>query len=174
MHFGAGFINIWLSIKFADVKSNFPPLAMRKSISEQSSQSNRFKQEVMMPLERAESPQRRRVVGRSSISAIPPPPPDIIFSPRSESDNKGAVTKRSESLCDVLCNSYKFVVNYGVFEPNFEWLPCEVHNKSRDTLLIPSDSSSIKLGKSICNRLSSVSREANRKTFPRKINKLRH
>lgn len=33
-----------------------------------------------------------------------------------------------EAYSDELCNSYKFVVNYGVFEQNFEWLPIEVNS----------------------------------------------
>lgn len=102
---------------------------MLQPTSEQSVQSNRFYCEVMKPLESAESPQRLRVVGRSSISSIPPPDPALIYTLKRESDTKsdGSASKKSETLSDALCNSYKFVVNYGVFEANFEWLPCEVN-----------------------------------------------
>lgn len=98
---------------------------MKKSISEH---SNRFKLEVMLPLESIESPPSGRGAGRSSFSAIPPPNPAIIFAPKCETVDKQQekAPSESENLCNMLCNSYKFVVNYGVFEPNFEWLPCEV------------------------------------------------
>lgn len=99
---------------------------MGKSISEH---SNKLKLDTMKPLESDESSPRRRVTGRSSISSIPPPNPATLYVPKCATEKKKdeKPTPASESLCDVLCNSYKFVVNYGIFEPNFEWLPCEVN-----------------------------------------------
>jgi hypothetical protein len=97
---------------------------MRKSICEH---SNRFKLGEMMCLETSEKSEKSRKSGRSSINAIPPPDPAIIFSPKPVvKAQEATVTNESENLCDSLCNSFKFVVNYGVFEPNFEWMPCEV------------------------------------------------
>lgn len=82
----------------------------------------------MKPLESEENLQRRRAIGRSSLSSIPPADLKTIFAPKKPVEQKIAENppKESEVLCDALCNSYKFVVNYGVFEPNFEWMPCEV------------------------------------------------
>jgi outer membrane phospholipase A len=93
-----------------------------------SEQSNRFKLDFMMPLKKAETKGSEKQVvkkGRSSITAIPTPDPKNIFNKIPEKINTEPEEK-SENLSDSLCNSYKFVVNYGVFEPNFEWLPCEV------------------------------------------------
>ncbi|CRK86973.1 CLUMA_CG000786, isoform A [Clunio marinus] len=93
-------------------------------------QSIKFKQQMMKSAESDEnSSQRVRKTGRSSISSIPPPNPVIVRSSKENSAKNKALeeaTKKSENLCDVLCNSYKFVVNYGVFESNFEWMPCEI------------------------------------------------
>lgn len=81
-----------------------------------------------MPLESKEEPKKARAVGRSSLSSIPPINLSNIFNYKPE-QKIVEVTQKSETLCDALCNSYKFVVNYGVFEPNFEWMPCEVKKK---------------------------------------------
>lgn len=96
---------------------------MNESASEQ---LNRIKLDVMLPLEnRDESPPKKH--GRLSIGSIPPIDPSIIYTQKRAVQKKTEnQTTESESLGDVLCNSYKFVVNYGVFEPNFEWLPEEV------------------------------------------------
>lgn len=101
-----------------------PSVVMRKSTSEQ---SNKFKLESMMPLQNSgtESTKKRQTKGRSSIAAIPPPDPKIIFT-KKEGKKKEEPEVKTETLNDELCNSFKFVVNYGVFESNFEWLPCEV------------------------------------------------
>lgn len=95
---------------------------MKKSTSEQ---SNRFKLEVMLPLEVCEKNLPKKH-GRTSLSSIPPINPSIIYNQKREVQEKTENEIESESLGDKLCNSYKFVVNYGVFEPNFEWLPEEV------------------------------------------------
>ena len=76
-----------------------------------------------------EQAERRRPASalKPSIAAIPPPDPTVIF--QSKVEKKVEViepVKETEKLCAELCNSYKFVVNNGVYEPNFEWLPCEV------------------------------------------------
>lgn len=100
-----------------------PSVVMRKATSEQSKQ---FKLEKMKPLENieTESSKKLRAKGRSSIKAIPAPDPKIIYKKKEIKKKEPEIV--DETLSDVLCNSYKFVVNYGVFESNFEWLPCEV------------------------------------------------
>lgn len=80
-----------------------------------------------MPLETEENHQKKRGTGRPSLTSIPPVDLSLILTQKKKvSDKNEIVVNESESLCDVLCNSYKFVVNYGVFEQNFEWLPMEV------------------------------------------------
>lgn len=103
---------------------------MQKSTSEQ---SNRFKLNVMSSLEREEEvTTKKKTAGRSSLHSIPPVNLKDIFNCKPEESKKvEAVVEQSENLCDVLCNSYKFVVNYGVFEANFEWMPFEVRKLSR-------------------------------------------
>jgi FMN-dependent NADH-azoreductase len=70
-------------------------------------------------------------VKRTSINSIPLPDINQIlkqkFEPKEE-ESKEEIKKVDEKteLCGELCSSYKFVVNYGVFEQNFEWLPQEV------------------------------------------------
>jgi hypothetical protein len=81
----------------------------------------------MLPLENADKSIKVKKAGRSSLGAIPPADLSMIFKPKpAVLKEPEAPKKEIESLGDILCNSYKFVVNYGVFEPNFEWLPCEV------------------------------------------------
>lgn len=97
-----------------------------------SEQCNRFMLKVMKPLEKEESPQEVRKSGRSSFSSIPPPDLSVIFKKKTKQKTIEVVEEvkpQSENLIHELCNSYKFVVNYGVFEPNFEWLPLEVSEK---------------------------------------------
>jgi hypothetical protein len=100
---------------------------MNLSISEQ---SNRFKLGKMSTLETADHPYaiKPKKVGRSSVGAIPPPDPSVMYNPKPvvKKEIPVVATKESEKLCKLLCDGYKFVVNYGVFEPNFEWLPSEV------------------------------------------------
>lgn len=79
----------------------------------------------MLPLEVCDKNLPKKY-GRTSLSSIPPINPSIIYNQRREVQEKSENEIESESLGDKLCNSYKFVVNYGVFEPNFEWLPEEV------------------------------------------------
>lgn len=107
---------------------------MRKSFSDQ---SNRFYLEVMMPLEADEAtkPVPNRSI-RSSLSAIPAPNLATILAKKLEEvkkceDEVEVEVGENETLRNLMCNGYKFVVNYGVFEPNFEWLPCEVKNEKR-------------------------------------------
>lgn len=96
----------------------------------------RFKLESMVNLERTEedaSAKKSRAAGRSSLSSIPPPDPAIIFNQKAAAKVKKEppppepeTPPKVKSLCDILCSAPKLVVNYGVFEPNFEWMPFEV------------------------------------------------
>lgn len=106
----------------------------------------------MKPLESEQTLQRRRVVGRSALSSIPPPDPKNMFAPKKQVEQKIAEDppEESEALCDVLCNSYKFVVNYGVFEPNFEWMPCEVKRSNPPSASITANGKSFNDIKSFC------------------------
>jgi hypothetical protein len=66
---------------------------------------------------------------RCSFFSIPPPKLDKIYQQilTIQKKSKEEVEKeKEETLADELCNAYRFVVNYGVFESNFEWLPNEV------------------------------------------------
>lgn len=109
---------------------------MKKSISEHSNRvrATKKKEEVakVQPKEENEKIHGR---GRSSINAIPLPTIEAIYTAaivKAESapviDNKKKNESKSECeiLRNELCSAYKFVVNYGVFEPNYEWLPHEV------------------------------------------------
>jgi hypothetical protein len=67
--------------------------------------------------------------GRCSFFSIPPPKLDNIYKQITTIQKKSKEEEqkeKEESLNDELCNAYRFVVNYGVFEANFEWLPNEV------------------------------------------------
>lgn len=68
--------------------------------------------------------------GRCSFFSIPPPKLNNIYKQittiQKKSKEEILIEKKKESLADELCNAYRFVVNYGVFEANFEWLPNEV------------------------------------------------
>lgn len=69
---------------------------------------------------------------RSSISSIPLP--DLKQIAKFAKERRGSKENlepiqpidEREMLRGELCSAYKFVVNYGVFEQNFEWLPEEV------------------------------------------------
>lgn len=98
-------------------------------------QSNRFKLGVMTPLETQEKSEKIIKAGRSSFSSIPPVDLSKVLSQRAQQKNVEPIVPQIENLCDSLCNSYKFVVNYGVFEPNFEWLPLEVGLSVKSALL---------------------------------------
>lgn len=90
-----------------------------------SEQSSRFKLEAKMPLENEGTKKKKRVVARPSITSIPSVDLAMLLAQRKKSPEKSEiVVTQSESLCDVLCNSHKFAMNY--FEQNFEWLPMEV------------------------------------------------
>ena len=81
----------------------------------------------MKPLESEEKPQKKRSAGRPSLTSIPSVDLSALLAQRKKTPEKvEIVADESEDLRNVLCNSYKFVVNYGVFEQNFEWLPMEV------------------------------------------------
>lgn len=106
---------------------------MKKAMSEHSKRLKQQKiakknceNEAPPPVEQ-EKP-RRRAIGRTSIAAIPPPDPTVPFVRKTEEkkEDEKIVVNENEKLCSELCSSYKFVVNNGVFEQNFEWLPCEV------------------------------------------------
>ena len=101
---------------------------MRKSTSVE---STRFELDFMMPLQKAETNnlEKRPKKGRSSIAAIPAPDPKLVYKKPIEKKIE-VPEEESENLCSSLCDSFKFVVNYGIFEQNFEWLPCEVKLKS--------------------------------------------
>ena len=96
-----------------------------KSLSRK--ESNWFKLDFMMPLQKTETKnlEKRPIKKRSSIAAIPAPDLKLILSKPIEK-KKEEPEDKSENLCSSLCSSFKFVVNYGIFEQNFEWLPCEV------------------------------------------------
>lgn len=94
----------------------------------------------MMPLEtdEATNPTKSRST-RSSLSSIPPANLANIFAKKLQEVKKCEVEAEvevepgeNETLRNNMCNGYKFVVNYGVFEPNFEWLPCEVTKRGDD------------------------------------------
>lgn len=67
---------------------------------------------------------------RSSIDSIPLP--DLKLIAKYAAQRRGSKEKvekiidERQELRDELCSAYKFVVNYGIFEQNFEWLPQEV------------------------------------------------
>lgn len=85
----------------------------------------------MLPLECGDEVSKNSKAGRSKLNSIPAMSIANIFNIKAEDKKKREelAVKQSEKLCDELCNSYKFVVNYGVFEANFEWLPLEVNRK---------------------------------------------
>lgn len=123
--------NLKLSRKWSSQKTL---VFMNISIREQ---SNKFKLGIMPPaVESADHPYaiKPKKVGRSSVGTIPTPDPSVIYNPKPVAKKKipVEVPKESEKLCKELCSSYKFVVNYGVFEPNFEWLPSEVRKANCD------------------------------------------
>lgn len=107
---------------------------MKKSISEQAKRIRSFakKQEVAKapPKEESDKTPGR---GRSSINSIPMPTLQDVYTTtliKAEAELEASVKKeepkKEANLNDELCNAFRFVVNYGVFEPNFEWLPHEV------------------------------------------------
>lgn len=67
---------------------------------------------------------------RSSINSIPLPDLQQIAkfakARRGSKEKVEQIIDERELLRGELCSAYKFVVNYGVFEQNFEWLPQEV------------------------------------------------
>lgn len=85
--------------------------------------------EVQKAIKEGES---ERGKGRSSLSAIPPPKIEQIYNnaaqqkSNNEMESYAKVEDENEKIRNELCNAYKFLVNYGHFEPNFEWLPMEV------------------------------------------------
>lgn len=102
-------------------------------MSNSSSSVRKFKLDKMAELKRVrkqevateESPAR----GRCSFFSIPPPKLDKIYQQIATTQKKSkeeVAKEKEETLADELCNAYRFVVNYGVFEANFEWLPNEV------------------------------------------------
>lgn len=72
-------------------------------------------------------------VKRSSINSIPLPDLNQIVKLQNEPKEPKEEIKKVDEISELrgeLCNSYKFVVNYGVFEQNFEWLPQEVSGRT--------------------------------------------
>lgn len=67
---------------------------------------------------------------RSSIGSIPLPDLKLIAKlleeRRNSKESVMPIVDEKMELNGEMCNAYKFVVNYGVFEQNFEWLPQEV------------------------------------------------
>lgn len=67
---------------------------------------------------------------RNSIDSIPLPDLKLIVQLAKERRNSKEIVvpivDEKQQLSSELCNAYKFVVNYGIFEQNFEWLPQEV------------------------------------------------
>lgn len=102
-------------------------VTMKKSISEVRNRAQSIKK-----VDTEASPNEHRIKGRSSLNSIPLPKMEQIYTAaltRPESpkdDKKDPIKTECEQLRNELCSAYKFVVNYGVFEPNFEWLPNEV------------------------------------------------
>lgn len=95
---------------------------MKNSSSEHSKKINRD------AMKDSENESRLRSTGRSSIATIPLPEKIIIPIPKREFTSIEPIRDKSEEerLREEMCNSYRFLVNYGVFESNFEWLPFEV------------------------------------------------
>jgi hypothetical protein len=92
----------------------------------------KFKLDKMAELKRknVKEQSQERVRGRSSFFSIPPPKLDNIYrqitTVQKFSKEELDEQKKKEDLATQLCNAYRFVVNYGVFEANFEWMPNEV------------------------------------------------
>lgn len=69
---------------------------------------------------------------RCSFFSIPPPSLENIYKQITTTQKKTMEEEKkvkeglTTQMCNSMCNSYRFVVNYGVFEANFEWLPNEV------------------------------------------------
>lgn len=125
-------ISLSLSISFRFIDS----VEMQNSKCEHSNQFKRKRNmKEILKVSKDESAEqvseKNHGKGRSSINSIPPPKIENLFT---TSLKIGAVAKsedekvpeESENIRNELCNAYRFVVNYGVFEPNFEWLPHEV------------------------------------------------
>lgn len=100
---------------------------MSASSGEQS--IRKFKLDKMAELKTKEK-KVERVRGRSSFFSIPPPKLDNIyrqiFTEQKFTKEEVEEQKKKDDLATELCNAYRFIVNYGVFESNFEWLPNEV------------------------------------------------
>lgn len=69
---------------------------------------------------------------RCSFFSIPPPSLENIYRQITTTQKKNMDEEKkvkeglTTQMCNAMCNGYRFVVNYGVFEANFEWLPNEV------------------------------------------------
>lgn len=105
---------------------------MSRSLSEQ---VRKFKLDKMAELKRKEKKDdEERVRGnRCSFFSIPPPKLDNIYKQIATVQKKDKEEELKDNLANELCNAYRFVVNYGVFESNFEWLPNEVRFFSEET-----------------------------------------
>lgn len=68
-------------------------------------------------------------VKRSSIESIPLPDINQLLKQKKEPIEVVESVEKVDDIAELreeLCSSYKFVVNYGIFEQNFEWMPQEV------------------------------------------------
>lgn len=119
---------------------------MKKSISAHSNHLKTAKKKEEEAVPKANSKDESEKIhgkGRSSINSIPPPKIEAMYvaalsrpddtsvdNNNNKKDDEG--NGECEKLRNELCSAYRFVVNYGVFEPNFEWLPHEVTSFSHD------------------------------------------
>lgn len=106
---------------------------MKKSISEHTKRIRSAAKKV----EVAKAPSKSETDnapgrGRSSLNSIPLPSLKDVYTTtllKAEAAIEASIKEEPKEevvLRNELCNAYRFVVNYGVFEPNFEWLPHEV------------------------------------------------
>lgn len=99
------------------------------SVSSGEQSVRKFKLDKMAALKPKEQ-SVERVRGRSSFFSIPPPKLDNIYrqiiTVQKFNKEEEEEQKKRDDLASQLCNAFRFVVNYGVFEANFEWLPNEV------------------------------------------------
>lgn len=90
-----------------------------------------FKLDKMEELKNSEKIDQKKKE-RCSFFSIPPPSLQNIYRQITTTQRKTMDLEKkvkegiTTQMCNAMCNSYRFVVNYGVFESNFEWLPNEV------------------------------------------------
>ena len=90
-----------------------------------------FKLDKMEELKKSEKMEQKKKE-RCSFFSIPPPSLQNIYRQITTTQKKNMDLEKkvkegiTTEICNSMCNAYRFVVNYGVFESNFEWLPNEV------------------------------------------------